>query len=89
MFRVLVLGVERLVARFAELRARQGNPSTMPMHVLLPLSPNHGTFGGDGAYGECKAALEVCGTSNGPKPMVGDAMRPLWVHGLVGCGAQV
>ena len=27
--------------------------------VVLPLSPNHGGFGGDGAYGESKAALEV------------------------------
>jgi fatty acid synthase len=25
---------------------------------VLPLSPNHGTFGGDGAYGDAKAALE-------------------------------
>ena len=58
MFRVLVLGVERLVARMAEVRAR-GAVAGSRMHVLLPLSPNHGTFGGDGAYGECKAALEA------------------------------
>ncbi len=55
MFRVLVLGVERLVARVAELHAARGTRA----HVILPLSPNHGTFGGDGAYGECKAALEA------------------------------
>ncbi len=55
--RVLVLGVERLIARIAEgYRAR---PGLGRCHVLLPLSPNHGLFGGDGVYGECKAALEV------------------------------
>lgn len=58
MFRVLVLGVERLVARCAELAREIGGPGRRA-HVLLPLSPNHGSFGGDGAYGECKAALEA------------------------------
>jgi len=32
---------------------------TRPTQVLLPLSPNHGTFGGDGLYGESKAGLET------------------------------
>lgn len=31
------------------------------LHVILPGSPNRGTFGGDGAYGEVKAAFDaVC-----------------------------
>ncbi|KAJ2725143.1 fatty acid synthase alpha subunit Lsd1 [Coemansia sp. Benny D115] len=30
-----------------------------PTLVILPLSPNHGIFGGDGLYGECKLALET------------------------------
>ncbi|KAJ2774642.1 fatty acid synthase alpha subunit Lsd1, partial [Coemansia nantahalensis] len=30
-----------------------------PSLVVLPLSPNHGTIGGDGLYGECKIALET------------------------------
>ncbi|KAJ2830624.1 fatty acid synthase alpha subunit Lsd1 [Coemansia erecta] len=30
-----------------------------PTLVVLPLSPNHGTFGGDGLYGESKLALET------------------------------
>lgn len=29
-----------------------------PTSVILPLSPNHGTFGGDGLYAESKTALE-------------------------------
>ncbi|KAJ2131769.1 fatty acid synthase alpha subunit Lsd1, partial [Coemansia sp. RSA 678] len=30
-----------------------------PALVVLPLSPNHGNFGGDGLYGESKIALET------------------------------
>ncbi|KAJ2800066.1 fatty acid synthase alpha subunit Lsd1, partial [Coemansia helicoidea] len=33
--------------------------ATRPSLVVLPLSPNHGTFGGDGLYGECKIGLET------------------------------
>ena len=29
------------------------------MHVVLPGSPNRGRFGGDGAYGEAKAAFDA------------------------------
>lgn len=32
---------------------------TRPAQVLLPMSPNHGTFGGDGLYSESKIALET------------------------------
>ncbi|KAJ2157084.1 fatty acid synthase alpha subunit Lsd1 [Coemansia sp. RSA 552] len=30
-----------------------------PSLVVLPMSPNHGTMGGDGFYGECKIGLET------------------------------
>ncbi len=33
--------------------------NTRPANILLPLSPNHGTFGGDGLYGESKIGLET------------------------------
>ncbi|KAJ2157009.1 fatty acid synthase alpha subunit Lsd1 [Coemansia sp. RSA 552] len=33
--------------------------ASQPTLVVLPLSSNHGTVGGDGMYGECKAALET------------------------------
>lgn len=52
--RVQLLGVEALVAGVARQSRRE-----RPCQVLLPLSPNHGAFGGDGAYAETKAALEV------------------------------
>lgn len=56
--RVLLLGVEKLIAAIADAyEAEVGNERKC--HVLLPLSPNHGTFGGDGVYAESKAALEA------------------------------
>ncbi|MBJ7518142.1 MAG: DUF1729 domain-containing protein [Solirubrobacteraceae bacterium] len=54
--RLQLLGVERLVAALGRDAARLGRD---PVTALLPLSPNHGAFGGDGPYGETKAALEV------------------------------
>ncbi|ORX48172.1 fatty acid synthase [Piromyces finnis] len=32
---------------------------TRPAQCILPMSPNHGTFGGDGLYSESKIALET------------------------------
>ncbi|KAI9826791.1 MAG: hypothetical protein M1819_007262 [Sarea resinae] len=32
---------------------------TRPTQIVLPLSPNHGDFGGDGLYSESKAGLET------------------------------
>jgi len=55
--RAMVLGTERLIGGVARRLIAQGGGRTC--HVLLPLSPNHGAFGGDGAYAESKAALEV------------------------------
>lgn len=54
--RVMLLGVERLVARSAEVIGRSHDQI---IDVVLPMSPNHGIFGGDGAYGHAKAGLEV------------------------------
>ncbi len=53
--RLQLLGVQRLVGAIAA-GAIEGAPAPT---ILLPLSPNHGGFGGDGAYAETKAALEV------------------------------
>jgi len=55
--RGMVLGTERLIGAIATRRIALGGAGRC--HVLLPLSPNHGAFGGDGAYAESKAALEV------------------------------
>ncbi len=56
--RAMLLGVERLIGGIARRYRAEGLPKH-PCHVVLPLSPNHGAFGGDGAYAETKAALEV------------------------------
>ena len=56
-FRILLWGVERLVTGLAAQGAdhRIGRR----VHVVLPGSPNRGRFGGDGAYGEAKAAFDA------------------------------
>ncbi|WP_211080637.1 type I polyketide synthase [Arcanobacterium buesumense] len=55
--RLLLWSVERLISRLAEVAISAGNQSRV--HVVLPGSPNRGTFGGDGAYGEVKAAFDA------------------------------
>ncbi|KAJ2799149.1 fatty acid synthase alpha subunit Lsd1, partial [Coemansia guatemalensis] len=56
--RVILTNVLRLLGSIKAAKERAGRP-TRPSLVVLPLSPNHGTFGGDGLYGECKIALET------------------------------
>ncbi|WP_051706021.1 type I polyketide synthase [Nocardioides aequoreus] len=56
-FRVLVWGVERLVTGLAAQGAE--HKLGQRVHVVLPGSPNRGRFGGDGAYGEAKAAFDA------------------------------
>lgn len=55
--RLLLWSVERTIARLSELA--QASDAAVRTHVILPGSPNRGTFGGDGAYGEVKAALDA------------------------------
>lgn len=55
--RLLVWSVERLIGALA-LDGRDHDLAAR-LHVVLPGSPNRGTFGGDGAYGEAKAALDA------------------------------
>jgi len=55
--RILLWSVERLIGVLSE-RVRDTD-ITNTLHVVLPGSPNRGMFGGDGAYGEAKAALDA------------------------------
>jgi fatty acid synthase subunit alpha len=55
--RLMLTNVLRLLGRIIK-QKRAGKISTNPTQVLLPLSPNHGTFGGDGLYSESKLGLE-------------------------------
>ncbi|KAJ2865085.1 fatty acid synthase alpha subunit Lsd1 [Coemansia aciculifera] len=56
--RVLLTNVVRLLGSIKDAKERLGY-ETQPSLVVLPLSPNHGNFGGDGLYGECKIGLET------------------------------
>ncbi|KAI8319679.1 hypothetical protein GQ54DRAFT_30255 [Martensiomyces pterosporus] len=56
--RVMLTNVLRLVGEIKSAKARRSYRSR-PSLVVLPLSPNHGDFGGDGLYGESKLGLET------------------------------
>ncbi|WP_296537894.1 type I polyketide synthase, partial [uncultured Actinomyces sp.] len=55
--RLLLWSVERTIAALSAI----GTDTHVDhrLHVVLPGSPNRGIFGGDGAYGEVKAALDA------------------------------
>lgn len=54
--------------------------TTRPAQVVLPLSPNHGTFGNDGLYSESKLALET---------LFNRWHSESWGHFLTICGAVI
>ncbi|KAJ1948217.1 fatty acid synthase alpha subunit Lsd1, partial [Linderina pennispora] len=56
--RVMLTNTIRLLGQVASVKARLGLDLS-PTQAILPLSPNHGVFGGDGLYGESKAGLET------------------------------
>ena len=85
--RVMLLGVERLVARCAESLRERTHDTERVLTAVLPMSPNHGMFGGDGAYGHAKAGLEVLATRRAAEARRwGDHCRTIgveigWVRG--------
>ncbi|KAF9167813.1 3-oxoacyl-[acyl-carrier-protein] synthase [Actinomortierella ambigua] len=56
--RIMLTNVLRLLGNVKAKKLENGF-DTRPAQVILPLSPNHGTFGADGLYGESKVALET------------------------------
>ncbi|KAI6512428.1 hypothetical protein MCOR14_000948 [Pyricularia oryzae] len=56
--RIMLTNLLRLLGNVKTQKAARGF-ETRPAQVILPLSPNHGTFGGDGLYSESKLALET------------------------------
>ncbi|KAM5463513.1 putative fatty-acyl-CoA synthase system [Microsporum audouinii] len=56
--RIMLTNVLRLLGAVKSTKEKYGYLSH-PAQVILPLSPNHGIFGGDGLYGESKIALET------------------------------
>lgn len=55
--KVLLWAVQRLIGGLSHIGSERDIASRL--HVVLPGSPNRGMFGGDGAYGESKAALDA------------------------------
>ncbi|WP_461666364.1 fatty acid synthase subunit beta domain-containing protein [Gordonia sputi] len=78
--KVLLWSVERLIAGLCEIGA--DNDIAARLHVVLPGSPNRGMFGGDGAYGESKAALDALVTRWGAEESWG--ARTTLAHALIG-----
>lgn len=56
--RILLTNLLRLLGGIKRQKESRGI-ETRPAQAILPLSPNHGTFGNDGLYSESKLALET------------------------------
>ncbi|RKF83307.1 Fatty acid synthase subunit alpha [Golovinomyces cichoracearum] len=56
--RIMLTNLLRLLGSIKSQKESRGF-ETRPAQVILPLSPNHGTFGNDGLYSESKLALET------------------------------
>lgn len=56
--RIMLTNLIRLLGNVKTQKATRGY-ETRPAQVILPLSPNHGTFGSDGLYSESKLGLET------------------------------
>ncbi|PGH22992.1 fatty acid synthase subunit alpha [Polytolypa hystricis UAMH7299] len=56
--RLMLTNIIRLLGHVKTQKQERGF-ETRPAQVILPLSPNHGTFGNDGLYSESKLGLET------------------------------
>ena len=56
--RIMLTNLLRLLGCIKKQKSERGF-ETRPAQVILPLSPNHGTFGNDGLYAESKIGLET------------------------------
>ncbi|MGH3562932.1 MAG: 3-oxoacyl-ACP synthase, partial [Mycobacterium sp.] len=78
--KVLLWAVQRLIGGLSRIGAERDIASRL--HVVLPGSPNRGMFGGDGAYGEAKSALDAVVTRW--KAESSWAQRVSLAHALIG-----
>ncbi|HZQ31163.1 MAG TPA: fatty acid synthase subunit beta domain-containing protein [Mycobacterium sp.] len=78
--KVLLWAVQRLIGGLSQIGAERDIASRL--HVVLPGSPNRGMFGGDGAYGEAKSALDA--VVSRWKAESSWARRVTLVHALIG-----
>jgi fatty acid synthase subunit alpha len=56
--RIMLTNLLRMLGAIKKQKQAHGY-ETRPAQVMLPLSPNHGTFGNDGLYSESKMSLET------------------------------
>ncbi len=56
--RMMLTNTLRLLG-YIKKQKHQRRFTSRPTQIILPLSPNHGTFGGDGLYSESKLGLET------------------------------
>ncbi|MFT4199328.1 beta-ketoacyl synthase N-terminal-like domain-containing protein, partial [Gordonia sp. (in: high G+C Gram-positive bacteria)] len=78
--KVLLWSVERMIGGLSGLHADHNIDARL--HVVLPGSPNRGMFGGDGAYGEAKAALDAVVARWSAESSWGE--RTTLAHALIG-----
>lgn len=77
--RMMLTNVLRILGHIVR-NKHQRHIITRPTQVLIPLSPNHGTFGGDGLYSESKLGLESLLTRFHSES---------WSDYLIICGASI
>ena len=79
--RLLLWSVEKLIAGLSALGA--DTHLGHRLHVVLPGSPNRGRFGGDGSYGEAKAAFDAL-VQRWHSEQAAWGARTSLVHALIG-----
>nr|BAB62032.1 fatty acid synthase alpha-subunit [Schizosaccharomyces pombe] len=77
--RIMLTNILRLLGAVKSQKASRGM-DTRPAQVILPLSPNHGTFGNDGLYSESKLGLET---------LFNRWYSESWANYLTICGAVI
>lgn len=77
--RIMLTNLVRLLGCVKAQKEERGF-ETRPAQVVLPLSPNHGTFGNDGLYSESKLALET---------LFNRWYSESWANYLTICGAVI
>ena len=77
--RIMLTNVLRIMGAVKQQKSSRGI-ETRPAQVILPLSPNHGTFGSDGLYSESKLSLET---------LFNRWFSENWANQLTICGAVI
>ena len=77
--RIMLTNIYRIMGQVKIQKSERGI-ETRPAQVILPLSPNHGTFGADGLYSESKLSLET---------LFNRWYSENWANQLTVCGAII